>query len=291
MGLGCGVTIGLEDLHQASRDRAWIVIISGATDFQEAASRINLAAFSGVAIVGAIAQNDDGVLIHNRLDHPIPIVDEVRHIDRIPVGMPAAVEVAAPGRSIFKLSNPYDIATLFALDPEETRQVVPIARALMGTRSAVVIKTPRGDIQERRIPAGKLLLIGKNRKAEVEVTDGADAIMAQVKRVAPLVEIQAQQGTNVGGMFEKVRRVMADLTDQPITAVRVQDIVAVDTLVPQTVVGCLAGECALSNAVGLAAWWKHKSCPCSAWLGNWKKKPAYRYVWVESKLRWPFWER
>ncbi|MEN8781156.1 MAG: diol dehydratase reactivase subunit alpha [Desulfobacterales bacterium] len=253
LGLGCGVTIRLEKLGKASLDRAWIVIIPGTVDFQEAAARINRAAASKVTIVGAIAQKDDGVLIHNRLDQPIPIVDEVRHIDRIPLEMPAAVEVAAPGRSIYKLSNPYDIATLFDLDPEETRHVVPIARALMGTRSAVVIKTPKGDIQERRIPAGKLLLMGKNRKAEVEVTDGAEAIMAQVKRVAPLVEIRAQQGTNAGGMFEKVRKVMADLTDQPVTAVRVQDIIAVDTLVPQTVVGCLAGECALSNAVGLAA--------------------------------------
>lgn len=253
LGLGCGVTVRIENLAEASQDRPCIVIIPGTVDFQQAAALINRAAASGVAIAGAVAQNDDGVLIHNRLDRPIPILDEVRHIDRVPPQMPAAVEVAAPGRSIFKLSNPYDIATLFDLDPEETRHVVPIARALMGTRSAVVIKTPRGDIQERRIPAGKLLLIGGNRKAEVEVTEGAEAIMAQVKRVAPLVEIQAQQGTNVGGMFEKVRSVMAALTDQPIAAVRVQDIIAVDTLVPQTVVGCLAGECALSNAVGLAA--------------------------------------
>jgi diol dehydratase reactivase alpha subunit len=252
-GLGCGTTIRLENLDRASPDGRWIVIIPKTADFQEAAVRINRAVASNVSIVGAIAQNDDGVLIHNRLDRPIPIVDEVRHIERVPEDMPAAVEVGAPGRSIFKLSNPYDIATLFHLDPEETRHVVPIARALTGTRSAVVIKTPRGDIQERRVPAGKLMLIGQSRKAEVEVTDGAEAIMAQVKRVSPLAEIRAEQGTNVGGMFEKVRRVMADLTEQPVTAIRVQDIIAVDTLVPQTVMGCLAGECALSNAVGLAA--------------------------------------
>jgi len=161
--------------------------------------------------------------------------------------------VAGPGRTIEKLSNPYDIATLFHLNPEQTRQIVPIARALMGTRSAVVIKTPRGDIEERRIPAGKITLIGHRQKAEVQVEEGADAIMAKVAEVYPLEEIQAERGTNVGGMFEQVRKVMADLTDQPVSAVRVQDILAVDTLKPQKVLGSLAGEYALGNAVGLAA--------------------------------------
>ena len=253
LGLGCGGTIRIENLDEAPLDRPWIAIIPATVDFEAAADRINRAAASNITIVGAIAQNDDGVLICNRLDTPIPIVDEVRHIERIPANVPAAVEAAAPGRSIGHLSNPYDIATLFDLDPDETRHVVPIARALMGTRSAVVIKTPRGDIRERRIPAGKLMLTGQSRQAEIEITQGAEAIMAHVRQVAPLVEIQAQPGTNAGGMFEKVRTVMADLTDQPAAAVRVRDIVAVDTLVPQTVVGCLAGECALSNAVGLAA--------------------------------------
>ena len=96
--------------------------------------------------------------------------------------MPAAVEVASHGKTIEKLSNPYDIATLFDLDPDETRQVVPIARALMGTRSAVVIKTPRGDIEERRIPAGSIVFLGENRKEMVKVEEGAEAIMEQLQQ-------------------------------------------------------------------------------------------------------------
>ena len=254
MGLGVGTTVLLEKLDETTSDEPWIVIIPGTVDFLKSAERINRAtAAKKNNIVGAIVQKDDGVLIHNRLHHPIPIVDEVQHIDRLPLGVPAAVEVAAPGQSIVKLSNPYDIATLFDLDPEETRHVLPIARALMGTRSAVVIKTPKGDIQERRIPAGKLEFIGQKKKAEVEVEKGAEAIMAQVMRILPLIEIRAEPGTNVGGMFENIRKVMADLTGQPISAIRVQDIIAVDTLVPQKVMGALAGECALGNAVGLAA--------------------------------------
>jgi diol dehydratase reactivase alpha subunit len=46
---------------------------------------------------------------------------------------------------------------------------------------------------------------------------------------------------------------MADLTDQPVSAIRVQDLIAVDTFKPQQVLGSLAGEYAMGNAVGLAA--------------------------------------
>ena len=142
---------------------------------------------------------------------------------------------------------------MFHLGSDETRNIVPVARALTGTRSAVVIKTPHGEIKERRIPAGHLDLIGPRQKARVAVDKGADEIMARVAEVSPLEEIRAEAGTNVGGMFETVRQVMADLTQQPVSEIRVQDIIAVDTLVPQAVAGSLAGEYAMGNAVGLAA--------------------------------------
>lgn len=252
-GLGVGTTITLDLLPSAPPNRKWILVIPPEVDFREAAARINEVAAEGREIAGGIIGNDDGVLIYNRLLRPIPIVDEVRHIDRVPLGMPAAVEVAPPGRAIERLSNPYDIATIFDLDPEETRRIVPVARALMGIRSAVVIKTPKGDIQERRIAAGKLILIGGPRKAEVRIEDGAEAIMASAEEVSPLVEIRAEPGTNAGGMFEQIRKVMAELTDQPVQQITVRDILAVDTFKPQRVLGALAGEYALGNAVGLAA--------------------------------------
>ncbi len=253
LGLGIGNTIGIENLGAGKADENFIVIIPGSIDFEKGAELVNAACRSGLKITGAIVQKDDGVLIHNRLDNPIPIVDEVKYIDKIPLGMQAIVEVSEQGKSIDKLSNPYDIATFLDLTPDETRHVVPISRALMGTRSAVVIKTPRGDIQERRIAAGKITLIGKNKKAVVPVEEGAQILMQHVDKVAPLTEIIAEPGTNVGGMFENVRKVMADLTDQPVSSITVRDVIAVDTLVPRKITGGLAGEFALGNAVGLAA--------------------------------------
>jgi len=252
-GLGTGVTVSLESLKSKGSVAPCIVVVPGNLDFQQVAAQLNHAMTGGAQIAGAILQNDDGVLVANRLLKRIPIVDEVEFIDLVPLGMPAAVEVAAPGRAIEKLSNPYDIATLFTLDPDETRRIVPIARALMGVRSAVVIKTPMGDIQQRRIPAGKLVLVGQNRRVEVQVEEGAEAIMERAQEISPLVEIQGESGTNVGGMFEHMRKIMAELTDQPVHSVTVRDILAVDTFKPQKVLGSLAGEYSLGNAVGLAA--------------------------------------
>ena len=106
VGLGRGTTIALDRLLGTPPDGPWIVVIPGTVEFRDAARQLNEAAARNLHVTGAIVQKDDGVLIHNRLHQPIPIVDEVRHIDRVPLGMPAAVEVALPGKAIDKLVQP-----------------------------------------------------------------------------------------------------------------------------------------------------------------------------------------
>ena len=278
-GLGQGRTIALDELaDEWPNHQPWIVIVPVRWNSKMLRRRSMRRVSRGVTVAGAIVQKDDGVLINNRLQQPMPIVDEVKYIDRVPMGMPAAVEVARPGRTIEKLCNPYDIATLFHLDSEETKRVVPIARALMGTRSAVVIKTPKGDIEERRIPAGKITLIGHKQKAEVPVDEGADAIMAKVATICPLEEIHAEAGTNVGGMFEQVRKVMADLTDQPVSAIRVQDIIAVDTFKPQQVLGASPANLPWAMPWGLRPWCRPTNFPCSGWRESWKRRSGLSTV-------------
>lgn len=59
---------------------------------------INASVRAGYQLTGVILQQDDGVLVSNRTEQPLPIVDEVLYIDRIPLGMLAAIEVAVPGK-------------------------------------------------------------------------------------------------------------------------------------------------------------------------------------------------
>lgn len=253
MGIGVGQTVHIKNLVSAKRGEAVIVVIPRDYDFEVAAALVNRALEAGVDIQGGIVQSDDGVLIANRLPKVLPFVDEVGLIDHVPLAMLAAVEVGEHGQVIRQLSNPYGIATLFDLTPQETQMVIPIAKALIGLRSAVVIRTPAGDVKTRRIPAGTLKLIGKSRATVVEMDGGADAIMAGLDEVGHLLNVEGEPGTNVGGMVERVRQVMSEVTEKPLSAIRIRDILAVDCLVPQQVSGGLAQEFSMENAVGLAA--------------------------------------
>lgn len=253
MGVGVGETVLVTELEDAPGGKDYIAVIPASVDFEEAARLINQGSTGTRQVTAAIVQRDDGVLIHNRLHRKIPIVDEVALVDKVPLGMRSAVEVAGVGGVVEVLSNPYGIATLFGLSSEETRQVVPIARALIGNRSAVVIKTPSGDVKERKIPAGTMELKGAMRTVKVDVDDGADKIMKAVESIPALEDVRGEPGTNAGGMLEKVRQVMANLTKQHPRDIHIQDLLAVDTFTPQKVQGGLANEFSQENAVGIAA--------------------------------------
>lgn len=253
VGLGVGVTITPQELLTRPADKPYILVVSSAFDFADVATMINAAARAGYQLTGVILQQDDGVLVSNRLEKPLPIVDEVRYIDRIPLGMLAAIEVAVPGKVIETLSNPYGIATVFNLNSEETKNIVPMARALIGNRSAVVVKTPSGDVKARAIPAGNLELQAQGRTVRVDVAAGAEAIMKAVDGCGKLDNVTGEAGTNIGGMLEHVRQTMAELTNKPSSEIFIQDLLAVDTSVPVSVTGGLAGEFSLEQAVGIAS--------------------------------------
>lgn len=254
LGLGIGETVSiLEVLERPAGDQSYIVIVPKTIDFALVAELINAYAENGYDIVAAVLQADDGVLVNNRLNKKIPIVDEISFIDKVPLGMLAAVEVVEQGKVISQLSNPYGIATVFGLTSEETKNIVPIARALIGNRSAVVIKTPLGDVQARTIPAGSISVTDKGRVHTVDIAEGSEKIMAVVSSVDNIDNVTGEPGTNVGGMLEKVRQTMADLTDRDTTEVYIQDLLAVDTFVPLDVKGGLAGEYSIEQAVGIAS--------------------------------------
>ncbi|MDH6365455.1 diol dehydratase reactivase alpha subunit [Enterococcus sp. PF1-24] len=255
MGLGVGITVPLLQLGEIKiLEAPYIVVVDKTVDFEIAANTINQYVQQGYQVEAVIMQADDGVLVNNRLLKKIPIVDEVAYIDKVPLGMLAAVEVAEAGKGISQLSNPYGIATVFHLTSEETKNIVPVSRALIGNRSAVVIKTPKGDVKARTIPAGNIEVVGDNqKKMRVSVAEGAEKIMAMISSYRQIDDVTGEAGTNVGGMLEKVRHTMAQLTDRPPAEIFIQDLLAVDTFIPTSVQGGLAGEFSMEQAVGIAS--------------------------------------
>lgn len=88
VGVGIGYTIDIRDLADKGGDgRDYVVIVPKELDFADVAKLINAYWKHGYKITAAILQSDDGVLVDNRLDKTIPIVDEVAFIDKIPINM------------------------------------------------------------------------------------------------------------------------------------------------------------------------------------------------------------
>ena len=258
-GEAVGELIFLENLWRGKPGVPYIVAVDSRFSYEEAASRLNQF-IPELDIKGLILQADEAVLVENRLSIRIPIVDEVRHIRQIPEGKMAAIEVALPGTSIRMLSNPYGIATLLGLNAEETRMVTPIAKSLIGNRSAVVIRTPHGNVQENVLPAGEITFHGDTDRT-VNIDAGADRIMEERSAAGEIRDIEGQNNTNVGNMFKRIRTGMADVAGDGGEEIRITDILAVDALAPVTIPGALAGETCMEKAVGIAAMVRTRHLP------------------------------
>ncbi|NLG03929.1 MAG: diol dehydratase reactivase subunit alpha [Clostridia bacterium] len=250
-GLGVGQTIRMGELLEY--EKKYIIVIKGDIGFEKAAKWINEQIEKGHIITGAIVQNDEGTLISNRLKTPIPIVDEVRYIEEVPLHMPGAVEVALPGYSVDLLSNPYGIATVFDLNAEETMYCNGIAKALIGNRSAVVIKTPSSEIDSRVIPAGHIELIGERYSKSVSIDSGSKKIMSALEGIKKLTDIRGEAGTNIGGMLENVKIKMAKSCNMLKEDISLSDIFATDSYTSVIIKGGLANEVAMENGVAIAA--------------------------------------
>ncbi|MFC6765201.1 diol dehydratase reactivase subunit alpha [Natrinema soli] len=264
-GVGTGTTVEITaDEDQNSVDDPIVFLVPESVDFAIAAKIIDEWTEKGYEINGAIVQKDDAVLINNRIEIDIPIVDEVNELSKVPRGQRAAIEVAPPttGKTIDELSNPYGIATVFDLSPEETQKIIPVSRALVGNKSAVVVKTPTGDVEERTIPAGELRIIDeRGNTTAVPVDEGAETVMDAMMDSWPVSDVRGESGSNIGGMLNRARSSMAEVTGQPVESIEIRDILAVDTLVPQEVEGSVAEEYSMESAVGLAAMVKTRRLP------------------------------
>ena len=260
---GAGEAVGrlifLENLWKGEAGAAYIVAVSNRFSYEEAAARLNQF-LPELDIRGLILQADEAVLVENRLNRKMPIVDEVKHITRIPEGKLAAIEVALPGTSVRMLSNPYGIATLLGLDAQETKAITPIAKSLVGKRSAVVIRTPHGNMRENILPAGEIHLKGE-KDLQVNIDAGADVIMEAVAQAGEIQDITGQDNTNVGNMLKRIKNGMAEVAGSKGDEIRITDILAVDTLAPVEISGSLAGETCMEKAVGIAAMVKTQHLP------------------------------
>lgn len=279
-GQAVGEVLHFEGLSGAGAGVPYILAATKNHPYETIAQAVNEAVERGVVVNGIILQADEAVLVENRLDKKIPIVDEVARMDKLPQGVQAAIEVALPGETVRMLSNPYGIATLLELTPQETRVITPIAKSLVGKRSAVVLKTPGGNVREQVLAAGEISFWGE-RDITINLDEGAERIMEALSDAGEIREITGQKDTNVGNMFRRIRQGMREegtvgsRRQEPDGAqtpegskIRITDILAVDTLAPVVISGALAGETCLEKAVGIAAMVKTEKLPMEEIAGK-----------------------
>ena len=158
LGVGAGMLVALPELAGTPRARAVVPVVTS-EDFDEAAGALRDARKRGWTIAAAIAQKDDAVLIGNRFDRAVPIVDEVGDAAELPLGSLCAVEVAPPGTGVVELSDPLRLAQLLELTPDEARAARIAARAVAGHRAALVVKNAAISSSDafRHQPAVELL--------------------------------------------------------------------------------------------------------------------------------------
>lgn len=260
---GAGQAVGellyIEHLELGKPEVPYILTANNSFSYEAIADLINHYG-KELNIVGMIMQADEAILIWNRLERKIPIVDEVKNIHAVPELKLAAIEVALPESSIRMLSNPYGIATLLHLTAEETKSVTPIAKSLVGKRSAVVIKTPRGNVIENVLPAGEIY-IESAKTSVVNIDAGADKIMEVLNGAGEIKDISGQINTNVGNMLSNIKSGMGKVAGSDAERIRITDILAVDTFAPVSISGSLAGETCMEKAVGIAAMVKTDQLP------------------------------
>lgn len=110
-----------------------VVLVPAGLRYDEAAARINAGPAPGAVLVAG----DEGVLIANRLDSSVPVIDQV-DVATAAGCVLVAVEVRPPGQPLRLLSDPVALAAAFGLDDEDAAHAAALCRALTDSSNAVV---------------------------------------------------------------------------------------------------------------------------------------------------------
>jgi len=161
-GVGAGTLVAVDELDGPPRAEPIVPVVAAGIDYEDAAGRLRDARAGGWNIIAAIVEADDAVLIGNRFDRSLPIVDEVADAASLPLGARAAVEVAEPGASVEELSDPLRLGVLLGFGPEEARAARTAARALAGHRAAVAVRVPRSAATGSAPTELSIVLVGSD---------------------------------------------------------------------------------------------------------------------------------
>ena len=121
----------------ASANGPVIAVVPPGLGYARAAERLRGLRSTGVPVGAVLVAGDEGVLIANRLDGQVPVIDQVD-----PASIEActllAVEVRQPGQPLTLLADPVALGAALSLGDAESADATTLSRSLLDYSNAVV---------------------------------------------------------------------------------------------------------------------------------------------------------
>lgn len=134
----------------------FVAVISPGIGYAQASERLRDLATAGVPVAAVLVPGDEGVLVANRIDGRIPVIDQVDLAEMASCSL-LAVEVRAPGQQLTLLTDPVALAAAFGLGDGEAGDAVTLCRSLVDYSNAVIgCSDTAGDSAALRQAPGSL---------------------------------------------------------------------------------------------------------------------------------------
>ena len=114
-----------------------VALVPAGFGYARAAERLRALLSAGVPVGAVLARGDEGVLIFNRLNEPLPVIDQV-DLTAVAGCELVGVEVRAPGEPLTLLADPVALTAAFSLSPGEAGDAAALCRTLVDFSNAVV---------------------------------------------------------------------------------------------------------------------------------------------------------
>jgi hypothetical protein len=115
----------------------FVAVVSPGLGYARAAERLRGLTEAGVPVAAVLVPGDEGVLVANRIDGRMPVVDQV-DLAAVASCSLVAVEVRAPGQQLTLLTDAVALAAAFGLGDGEAGDAVTLCRSLVDYSNAVI---------------------------------------------------------------------------------------------------------------------------------------------------------
>ena len=186
----------------AAPSGAVIATVPAGLGYARAAERLRGLIQAGVPVAAVLVAGDEGVLVANRLDTQIPVIDQVdvAGVSACPL---VAVEVRAPGQPLTLLTDPVALGAALGLPDGEAGDAATLSRSLLDYSNAVV-----GYAADAAGPAGPgppepwVLVDGERIALRLACAQLPDWPVGRVSGVHPGADGTGADGTGASGPAE-----------------------------------------------------------------------------------------